>query len=128
MFRIITLDGKLVGVTETVRYIKIHPHNGCFVEATKNEAVGIAYRSNPYNLIGHDEIKDRPTVFVKEFDGAEEIDHLSKENEVLTTQLAETDEAAIELYETSITQELHNAEQDEAIIEIYEMIGDINNG
>ena len=128
MFRIITLDGKPIGVTEKVRYIKIHPHNGCFIEATKDDAIGIAYKSNPYNLIGHDKINDRPTVFVKEFDGAEEIDSLSKKNKVLTDELAETDEAAIELYETSMTQDLHNAEQDEAIIELYEMIGDINNG
>ena len=46
----------------------------------------------------------------------------------LETQLAESDEAAIALYESSIKQEAINAEQDEAIIEIYETIGGIING
>lgn len=42
---------------------------------------------------------------------------------VLEESLAETDEAAIELYEATLAQEAVNAEQDEAIIEIYEMLG-----
>lgn len=41
----------------------------------------------------------------------------------LEESLAETDEAAIELYEATLAQEAVNAEQDEAIIEIYEMLG-----
>lgn len=46
----------------------------------------------------------------------------------LEQQLAETDEAAIELYEANMAQEAVNAEQDEAIIEIYELIGGNTNG
>lgn len=40
----------------------------------------------------------------------------------LESQLAETDEAAIELYEAMTALETVNAEQDEAIIEIYELM------
>lgn len=41
----------------------------------------------------------------------------------LEAQLAESDEAAIALYEAQAQQEAINAEQDEAILGIYEMIG-----
>ena len=41
----------------------------------------------------------------------------------LEEQLAESDEAAIALYEAQAQQEAINAEQDEAILGIYEMIG-----
>lgn len=41
----------------------------------------------------------------------------------LEAQLAESDEAAIALYEAQAAQEAINAEQDEAILGIYEMIG-----
>lgn len=46
----------------------------------------------------------------------------------LETQLAETDEAAISLYEAQLAQEQVNAEQDEAIIEIYELMEGTSNG
>lgn len=46
----------------------------------------------------------------------------------LEAQLAETDEAAIQLYEASLAQEAVNAEQDEAIIEIYETVEGLLNG
>lgn len=46
----------------------------------------------------------------------------------LEAQLAETDEAAIELYEATMAMEAVNAEQDEAIIEIYEAMEGIING
>ena len=53
---------------------------------------------------------------------------LEAETASLREQLAETDEAAIELYEASMAQEAVNAEQDEAIIEIYEAMEGIING
>ena len=128
MFRIITTDGVELGITEEVRYIKINQRNGCFNACDKKEAIGIAFQSNPYNLFGHEEITDVKTVLVVPVDGGTEISSLQKKNAELTTQLAETDEAAIELYEANILNEETNAEQDEAIIEIYEMIGEITHG
>lgn len=128
MFRITTTDGVTLGYTETIRYIKINPRNGCFNACDKKDAIGVAYKSNPYNLLGHSDIADVPTVFVTEFDGGSELRRLEQENSSLKTHLAETDEAAIELYEANIHLEEANAEQDEAIIEIYEMIGESTNG
>lgn len=46
----------------------------------------------------------------------------------LEEQLAEADEVAIQLYESSLNQEAVNAEQDEAIIEIYETMEGLING
>lgn len=41
----------------------------------------------------------------------------------LETQLAESDEAAIALYEAQMAQGTIDAEQDEAILELYELLG-----
>lgn len=41
----------------------------------------------------------------------------------LEAQLAESDEAAIALYEAQIAQGAIDAEQDEAILELYELLG-----
>ena len=65
---------------------------------------------------------------VHEIDVGKSLDELTAENEALRAQLAETEEAAIELYEASLNQEAINAEQDEAIIEIYEMMEGTING
>lgn len=72
MFRIITTDGSDLGITETVNYIKIHS-NGCFVPTTKEDAIGVAFHSVPYNLLGHEVIADTKTVVVSEVDGGNHI-------------------------------------------------------
>lgn len=41
----------------------------------------------------------------------------------LEAQLAESDEAAIALFEAQTAQEAIDAEQDEAILELYELVG-----
>ena len=46
----------------------------------------------------------------------------------MSEQLAATDEATIELFETALMQEEINAEQDEAIIGIYESLEVAING
>ena len=124
MFRIIKTDGTELGVAESVNYIKIH-ENGCFTTATKDDAIGVAYSSIPYNLIGHEDIVDAETVVVYEIDGGNEINAIVAKNNLINAQLAEVDEIAIELYEAGLMQDAINAEQDEAIIEIYEMMGGI---
>lgn len=68
MYTITKTNGSLVGITESLTYIKLHP-NGGFTLATADDAVGVAYRSVPYNLIGHDDIEDADTVIVAEMDG-----------------------------------------------------------
>ncbi|MBR4929346.1 MAG: hypothetical protein IKZ00_00935 [Bacteroidaceae bacterium] len=53
----------------------------------------------------------------------ERIAALEEENAAMHEQLAQADDAAIELYEMQMAQEAINAAQDDALIEIYEMIG-----
>lgn len=68
MFRIIKTNGEELGMTEKVNYIKIAP-NGCFISASKKDAVGVVFNSTAYGLLGHNEIKDADIVLVKEVDG-----------------------------------------------------------
>lgn len=72
MYRIIKIDGTELGITDSVNYIR-YSDNGCFTTATQTDAIGVAFNSTPYNLIGHDEIEDADTVIVSKIDGGQEI-------------------------------------------------------
>jgi hypothetical protein len=116
----VTKDGTLIALVDEPRFITV-ARNGCFVQAPKAEARGIAINSTPYNLLGRESMRDDiPTVMCLEVDGGV---YLSQEQEQLKADLAEADEAAIELYEANEAAAEVSAAQDEAIIELYEMIG-----
>ena len=66
MYRIIKIDGTELGITDSVTYIKIS-ESGSYVNATEEDAIGVAFNSEPYNLIGHEEGAD--TVVVSKTDG-----------------------------------------------------------
>lgn len=72
MYRIIKIDGTELGVTDSVNYIKIS-ENGCFTNATAEDAVCVAFNSVAYNLVGHNEIEEADTVVVSKIDGGYEI-------------------------------------------------------
>ena len=72
MYRIIKIDGTELGVTDSVNYIKIS-ENGCFTNATAEDAIGVAFNSVAYNLVGHNEIEEADTVVVSKIDGGNEI-------------------------------------------------------
>lgn len=72
MYRIIKIDGAELGVTDSVNYIKISD-NGCFTNATAENAIGVAFDSVAYNLVGRSEIEDADTVVVSKIDGGYEI-------------------------------------------------------
>lgn len=72
MYRIIKIDGTELGVTDSVNYIKIS-ENGCFTNATVEDAIGVAFDSVAYNLVGHTEIEEADTVVVSKIDGGYEI-------------------------------------------------------
>lgn len=83
MYRIIKVaDGAEVGITEAVNYIKIGS-SGSLTTATKNDAVGIAFDSTPYNLVGHDEIEGAETVVVSEIDGGVTVNSISNAVNIL---------------------------------------------
>lgn len=75
MYRIIKIDGTELGITDTINYIKIG-ESGCFTIAGKDDAIGVAYQSVPYNLVGHDYIEGADTVVVSIIDGGAEVNGL----------------------------------------------------
>ena len=70
MYRIIKTNGAELGITDAPVYIK-YGESGSFTPATAEDAIGVAYKSVPYNLFGHNEIEGAETVLVKEMDGGE---------------------------------------------------------
>ena len=114
MFKIITTSGTELGMTDSVRFIKLSSE-GSFIEATKDEADGIAFKGSPYNLAGQNAIDGAETVLVIETDGGGEVADLRATTARQAEELAQSDETAIALYERL-------AQQDEALIEIYEQI------
>ena len=72
MFRIIKIDGTELGITDSVNYIKIG-ESGDYATASEQDAIGIAFNSEPYNLLGHEDIEGADTVVVSEIDGGQEL-------------------------------------------------------
>lgn len=72
MFRVIKVDGTELGVTDEVTYIKVGA-SGSYIDVPADEATGVAFKSEPYNLLGHNEIEGADTVIVSEFDGGNSI-------------------------------------------------------
>jgi hypothetical protein len=87
MYRIIQTNGTELGITEDVNYIKVSG-NGCFVLTDREHAVGVAFRSEPYNLLGHQEIQGAGTVIVSEIDGGA---HLVQQAQELAQYAANLD-------------------------------------
>lgn len=81
MFRIIKIDGTELGITDAVNYIKIGV-NGCFVSATIEDAIGIAFNGVVYNLAGYVEIDDADTVVVSRVDTGTVIGELASYTEL----------------------------------------------
>lgn len=69
MYRIINTQGDELGMVDQVLYIKI-TESGSFAPCALEDAVGIAFNSVAYNLIGHNDIEDTDTVIVSKCDGA----------------------------------------------------------
>lgn len=110
-------DGETMAVVDEPIFIRRHT-NGCFVQCPENQAQGIAIQSTPYQLLGRESMGEGlETVMAVEVDGGV---YLSGEQATMKEDLAQADETAIDLYETT-------AAQDEAIIELYEMIGGDSN-
>ena len=60
MYRIIKIDGTELGITDSVNYIRY-------------DAIGVAFKSVAYNLVGHEDIEGADTVVVSEIDGGQEL-------------------------------------------------------
>ena len=81
MDRIIRIDGTELGLTDEARYIK-YGSCGQFVQTTRADAIGVAFKNAVYNLLGHNDIAEAETVIVSKASTADE----------LTAQRADLDE------------------------------------
>lgn len=72
MDRIIRIDGTELGLTDEARYIK-YGSCGQFVQTTRAEAIGVAFKNNVYNLLGHNDIAEAETVIVSRASTADEL-------------------------------------------------------
>lgn len=82
MYRIIKIDGTELGITDSVNYIKIGA-SGSFTPAAEKEAIGVAFNSVAYNLVGHTEIADAETVVVSSIDGGAEVHNIASTINIL---------------------------------------------
>ncbi len=67
MYRIIKIDGTELGITDSVRYIRIGD-SGDLTPCGPEDAIGVAYLSVPYNLVGYNLIEGADTVVVSAID------------------------------------------------------------
>lgn len=74
MYRIIKLDGTELGMTDSVLYIKV-TESGSFTPCSIDEAIGVAFDSVPYNLVGREDIEGADTVVVSKCDGGAMVAH-----------------------------------------------------
>lgn len=72
MNRIIKTNGTELGLTDEARYIK-YGSCGQFVQTTRAEAIGVAFKNSVYNLLGHNDIAEAETVIVSRASTADEL-------------------------------------------------------
>ena len=89
MDRIIRIDGTELGLTDEARYIK-YGSCGQFVQTTRADAIGVAFKNAVYNLLGHNDIAEADTVIVSRASTADELtaqkDELTAQKEEFTAQ------------------------------------------
>lgn len=110
MYEII-IGGHLAALCEKPRFVKIKEDSGAYVEAAREEAIGIAVNSVVYNIDGREDIPGMPQAVVKESDVSEYVfSHAVKiaENEKRTdSAFIEVESAVCEL--DTMTDERFNA-------------------
>lgn len=70
MFAILS-EGALLALCERPRYVKVNEETGAYVEATAEEAVGVAVDGQVYNLPGGTAISDTPEAVIQEAEAPE---------------------------------------------------------
>ena len=88
MDRIIRIDGTELGLTDEARYIK-YGSCGQFVQTTRAEAIGVAFKNSVYNLLGHNDIAEAETVIVSRASTADELETQKAELSAQKADLAE---------------------------------------
>jgi hypothetical protein len=121
MVKIVLQDGTEVGMTEEPFWIK-YGSSGCLTPCGKAEAVGVAFNSTPYNLFGRTDIAGAETALLIDMDGGKDLMEKEAQIAALNEELQESDETAMELYETTLAMQTQLDENDAAILEIYESL------
>lgn len=88
MDRIIRIDGTELGLTDEARYIK-YGSCGQFVQTTRADAIGVAFKNAVYNLLGHNDIAEADTVIVSRASTADELTALRDVAAITFVSLAE---------------------------------------
>lgn len=65
MYEII-INGRVVALCDKPHYVKIKEDSGAYVEASHEEAIGIAVNGVVYNIDGRNDIPNMPQAIVKE--------------------------------------------------------------
>ena len=72
MYRVVKLNGGIeIGITEKPYYIKKKASSGAFIPTDKENAQGIAFKGEAYNLQGKDGIGVDDTVILVECDAGD---------------------------------------------------------
>lgn len=69
----IIIDGRVVALCDKPRYVKINENSGAYVEASHDEAIGIAVNGIVYNIDGREDIPNMPQAIVREGEVSEYI-------------------------------------------------------
>lgn len=113
MDRIIRIDGTELGMADEARYIK-YGKCGQFVQASRAEAIGVAFKNTVYNLLGHDDIEGAETVLVSRISTANELtaqkEELQKSRDVSEIVFVTMAEAGT-IDETTATEHIDVFEQ-----------------
>ena len=113
MDKIIRIDGTELGMTDEARYIK-YGECGQFVQASRAEAIGVAFKNTVYNLLGHDDIEGAETVLVSHISTANELtaqkEELQKSRDVSEIVFVTMAEAGT-IDETTATEHMDVFEQ-----------------
>lgn len=64
----ITVDGKVIGLTETLVFNRLQD-NGCYTECPREQAQGFVLGGKVYSMAGREGFKGVPFAAVSEFDG-----------------------------------------------------------
>ena len=92
MYKIESTSGVVLGYVDEPRYIRLSK-NGSYVQAPKELATGVAFNSNPYHLVGKDELKGAlDYVFVVKIDSGEVLFNSQME---IMNQLIDLQEASV---------------------------------
>lgn len=89
MYRIIKMDGSELAVVAKAMWVKVGPSGSLAPARSRGDAVGIAYQSVAYNLLGFDKIPGAETVMVAEVDDGEYI--RAMKNTMCETDMANTE-------------------------------------